>query len=78
MLACPPPSEAFGGQDILSSLRMPSGIAPGVVLEPANAALLAVKILALAEPGLTARLAEYQQKQAQKIMADDQAGSSQD
>ncbi len=72
VIACPPPSEAFGGQDILSSLRMPSGIAPAVVLEPANAALLAAKILALAEPGLAARVADYQRKQAQKIMADDQ------
>ena len=32
--------EAFGGADIFSSLRMPSGIAPALVLEPANAALL--------------------------------------
>src|SRR5512135_1024899 len=37
VLACPPASEAFGGMDIFSSLRMPSGIAPAVVLEPANA-----------------------------------------
>ena len=51
VIACPPPSEAFGGADIYSSLRMPSGIAPAVVLEPANAALLAAKILGLVRSG---------------------------
>src|SRR5512140_713005 len=50
VIACPPASEAFGGADIYSSLRMPSAIAPAVVLEPANAALLAAKILGLVDP----------------------------
>src|SRR4051794_13385497 len=27
VIACPPPSSSFGGMDILSSLRMPSGLA---------------------------------------------------
>ncbi len=27
VIACPPPSDAFGGMDLLSSLRMPSAIA---------------------------------------------------
>jgi phosphoribosylaminoimidazole carboxylase PurE protein len=44
VIACPPPSEAFAGLDILSSLRMPRGVAPVVVLEPENAALAAAKI----------------------------------
>src|SRR5436190_13846709 len=43
VIACPPPSDSYAGADIYSSLRMPSGIAPAVVLEPANAALLAAK-----------------------------------
>ena len=50
MIACPPPSEAFAGLDILSSLRMPRGIAPLVVLDAENAALAAAKMLALAAP----------------------------
>ena len=41
VIACPPYSERFSGADIFSSLRMPSGIAPAVVLEPGGAALLA-------------------------------------
>jgi 5-(carboxyamino)imidazole ribonucleotide mutase len=73
VIACPPPGDAFGGRDIYSSLRMPSGIAPAVVLDPANAALLAAKILALAEPALGARVAEYQKAQARKVVADDQS-----
>ena len=70
VIACPPPSEAYGGADIFSSLRMPSGIAPAVVLEPANAALLAAKILALVDGEVKARVAAFQKAQAQKVMTD--------
>lgn len=72
VIACPPTSEAFGGSDVFSSLRMPSGIAPALVLEPENAALLAAKMLALADPTLRNNVIEYQIKQADKIKADDQ------
>jgi len=72
VIACPPPSDAFGGADVYSSLRMPSGIAPAVVLEPANAALLAAKILGLGHPAVRAKVTEFQQKQAEKILADDE------
>jgi 5-(carboxyamino)imidazole ribonucleotide mutase len=71
VIACPPPSDAFAGADLFSSLRMPSGIAPAVVLEPANAALLAAKILAISDNNVKNRLVEYQQKQAEKILYDD-------
>jgi 5-(carboxyamino)imidazole ribonucleotide mutase/phosphoribosylaminoimidazole-succinocarboxamide synthase len=73
VIACPPASEAFGGADVYSSLRMPSGIAPAVVLEPANAALLAAKILGQCNADVKAKVIEFQQKQAEKIVADDQA-----
>lgn len=72
VIACPPPSETFGGADIFSSLRMPSGIAPAVVLDPGNAALLAAKILGLGDPAVRERVREFQARQAAKIMADDQ------
>jgi len=71
VIACPPSSQDYGGADILSSLRMPSGIAPAVVLEPINAALLAAKILGLQDPALRTRVIEYQNKQAEKIIKDD-------
>jgi 5-(carboxyamino)imidazole ribonucleotide mutase len=73
VIACPPTSESFGGADIFSSLRMPSGIAPALVLEPANAALLAAKILGLVDPVVRDAVALYQQKQADKINGDDAA-----
>jgi 5-(carboxyamino)imidazole ribonucleotide mutase len=71
VIACPPASEAFGGADVFSSLRMPSGIAPAVVLEPANAALLAAKILGLSDTGVRDKLIEFQKRQADKIKRDD-------
>ncbi len=71
VIACPPPGEAFGGADIYSSLRMPSGIAPALVLEPANAALCAAKILAVSDHALRQRVRVFQQQQAQKVINDD-------
>lgn len=72
VIACPPPSDAFGGADIYSSLRMPSGIAPAVVLDPANAALLAAKILALADPAVAEKVKQFKLQQAEKLAHDDQ------
>jgi phosphoribosylaminoimidazole carboxylase PurE protein len=71
VIACPPSSEAFGGADIYSSLRMPSGIAPAVVLDPANAALLAAKILGLVDKSVKEKVIEFQKKHAEKILKDD-------
>lgn len=71
VIACPPYSDRFGGADLYSSLRMPSGVAPAVVLEPLAAALLAAKILALADPSLRARIAAAQTAATQQIMDDD-------
>ena len=73
VIACPPASDVFGGGDVFSSLRMPSGIAPALVLEPVNAALLAAKILGLVDPGLRAAVMKYQMQTAKKIIQDDQA-----
>ena len=75
VIASPPSSESFGGADIYSSLRMPSGIAPAVVLEPANAALLAAKILSLGDPAVRASVVAFQKRQADKIIADDASQS---
>ena len=75
VIACPPSSEAFGGADVFSSLRMPSGIAPAVVLDPGNAALLAAKILGLSDAVVREKVLEFQRKQALKILDDDKAMS---
>ncbi|HZY40745.1 MAG TPA: AIR carboxylase family protein, partial [Anaerolineae bacterium] len=72
VIACPPSSEAFGGADVFSSLRMPSGIAPAVVLDPGNAALFAAKILGLGDATVREKVLEFQRKQAMKILSDDE------
>ena len=66
VIACPPYSDSFGGADIWSSLRMPSGVAPAVVLEPANAALLAAKILRREE-----QVAAAQQAARERLLSDE-------
>ncbi len=71
VITCPPPGEAFGGADVFSSLRMPSGIAPALVLEPANAALCAAKIFAIYDPAIRQRVQSFQQQQEQKVINDD-------
>ena len=73
VIACPPYSEKFAGGDLLSSLRMPSGVAPAVVLEPESAALLAVKMLSLGEPDLRQRVREAQEKQRRRLLDADAA-----
>ncbi len=73
VIACPPYSEKFAGIDIYSSLRMPSGVAPLVVLEPEAAALAAAKILALGDEGLSKKVTEYQHKKKEKVEAGDRA-----
>ena len=71
VIACPPSSDSFGGADVFSSLRMPSGIAPAVVLEPANAALLAAKIFGVANAAVREQVKVSQKRAADKIVEDD-------
>ena len=71
VIACPPSSDSFGGADVFSSLRMPSGIAPAVVLEPANAALLAAKIFGVANAEVREQVRVSQKRAAEKIVEDD-------
>jgi 5-(carboxyamino)imidazole ribonucleotide mutase len=71
VIACPPYSDKFAGVDIFSSLRMPSGVCPMVVLEPEQAALAAVKILALSDEGLQQKIKKYQEEKRREIERDD-------
>ena len=71
VIACPPPSESFGGADIYSSLRMPSGIAPAVVLEPVNAALMAAKIIGLVDASVREQVRVSQKRATEKVIEDD-------
>lgn len=72
VIACPPQSEKFGGVDIYSSLRVPSGVAPLVVLEPENAALAAAKILALSNAEVREKVLNLQDDAKGKVELDDE------
>lgn len=71
VIAAPPYSDKFGGVDIFSSLRMPSGVAPMVVLGAEQAALSAVKILALKSKDLQKKIFKYQETYKKKIEKED-------
>ena len=60
VIACPPYSEKYGGADIFSSLRVPSGIGSTVTIEPEGAAIAAAKILALDDEALAERVTDHQ------------------
>jgi len=60
VIACPPYSEKYGGADIFSSLRVPSGIGSTVTIEPEGAAIAAAKILALEDEALAGRVTDHQ------------------
>ena len=60
VIACPPYSEKFGGADILSSLRVPSGIGSVVTIEPEGAAIAVAKIFALGDNEMAERVKNYQ------------------
>ncbi len=71
VIACPPYGERFAGMDILSTVRMPGGVAPLLVLETEAAAIAAAKILAVADPALSERISAWQAGRREEAMADD-------
>jgi 5-(carboxyamino)imidazole ribonucleotide mutase len=75
VIACPPIGigEKFGGMDIFSTIRMPSGVCPMLVLEPEEAALAALKIFSLNDKSLSAKIAQYQQSKKDEIEKDNKA-----
>ncbi len=68
VISCPPLSI---NEDIWSSLRMPSDVAPLVVLDPKNAALAAAKIVAQHDAGVRQRLMAHKAGEAAKVLAAD-------
>jgi 5-(carboxyamino)imidazole ribonucleotide mutase len=67
VIACPPYSEKFGGADIYSSLRVPSGVGSVVTVEPEGAAIATAKIFAIEDQDLAKRVKEYQQAKKREI-----------
>ncbi|MFH1230090.1 MAG: AIR carboxylase family protein [Planctomycetota bacterium] len=71
VIACPPYSDKFGGNDIYSSIRMPSGVCPMLVLEPEGAGLAALKVLSLNNKKLSKKIDMYQKAKKNEIEQDD-------
>lgn len=71
VFSCPPPSDKFGGADVFSSLRAPSGISGLTALEPEGAAFAAAKDLALNNPEIQTRVEAYQRENRERIIEAD-------
>ena len=56
---------------MLSSLRMPSGVAVTTVLDPEQAALAAAKILGLGDKKILQNISNYQKDIKEKVIKDD-------
>ena len=70
VIGIPVASGGLGGLDaMLSTVQMPTGIPVATVAigGAKNAAILAVEILALADPALAQKLVDYRKEQAEKI-----------
>ena len=62
VITCPPNAD-----DLMSSLRMPPGVAHATVLDPKNAAVMAVKILGFSDPSMKKKARDYLSAQQDKI-----------
>ncbi len=60
VIACPPYSDKYGGVDVYSSLRVPSGIGSVVTIETEGAAIAAAKMLALEDDEILDKVKAYQ------------------
>jgi len=71
VIACPPDAEKYGWPKAFSSAMTPEGVAVFLVLKPENAALAAVKILALANPSLYERITPRKQEREEAVLKAD-------
>jgi len=74
VLGVPMPSPHLGGLDsVLSTVQMPKGIPVGTLSigagGAANAALLAIAILALGDPGLRRKLQVFRARQTRQVLS---------
>jgi 5-(carboxyamino)imidazole ribonucleotide mutase len=67
VIACPPYSDKFGGNDIYSTLRVPSGIGTVTTIEPEGAAIAAAKIFALEDKAMEKTVVNYQAEKKKEI-----------
>ena len=74
VIGIPVKSSTLDGLDaLLSTVQMPSGmpVATVAIDGAANAALLAIQILALSDEALAAKLADFRKAQTEKVLAKD-------
>jgi len=71
VIACPPDIEKRGLAKIFSSVMTPSGVPVLLAARPENAALAAVKILALSDPSLRLRIRRYINKKREEVIEAD-------
>ena len=62
VIACPPDSEKFGWAKCFSSIITPQGVSVTFTPRPENAALAALKILALSDRKLQEKISNYMKK----------------
>lgn len=67
VIACPPYSDKYGGADIYSSLRVPSGVGTLVTIEPDGAAIAVAKIFAVENEELKKLVEKYQMAKKEEI-----------
>jgi len=67
VIACPPYSDKYGGADVYSSLRVPSGIGCMVAIEPEAAAIATAKIFATENKELEKTIRDYQLAKRKEI-----------
>jgi 5-(carboxyamino)imidazole ribonucleotide mutase len=67
VIACPPDSEKYQGAKIFSSVATPKGIPVAYIPKPENAALAAVKILALSNHSLYEKISRYREKMEKNV-----------
>jgi 5-(carboxyamino)imidazole ribonucleotide mutase len=67
VVACPPYSDKFGGADVYSSLRVPSGIGLVVTIEPEGAAIATAKIFGIEDKVLEKRVKDFQKEKRKDI-----------
>ncbi len=67
VIACPPYSDKYGGADVYSSLRVPSGIGCVVTIEAEAAAIAVAKIFTLEDRELRKKIVDYQLEKRKDI-----------
>jgi len=72
VIACPPLDEQNILYDLYSTIRMPLGIAPLLILTPENAALAAAKIIGIRDTDVRKKVEEFQLNQRNRLIEADE------